>query len=164
MTSNFAYHVQKTKPTQHSVRGLRSMGLMPNILACRSTTVSLSLSPYMLIHFVCIHNTPCLLMWAPHVSLWTCIVMHFQELDENVKAKLSQFCHVPVTCFWGLFSFCSFPDWLWPKAYFGLAATFILCLSICFARWCFVKLQCFFRIKISSLCMMYPTSGMFLCF
>ncbi|XP_052183062.1 uncharacterized protein LOC127795438 isoform X2 [Diospyros lotus] len=46
---------QKTKPTQHSVRGLRSLGLMPNILACRSTT----------------------------------------ELDENVKAKISQFCHVP---------------------------------------------------------------------
>lgn len=34
-------HVQKTKPTQHSVRGLRSLGLMPHILACRSTTVSL---------------------------------------------------------------------------------------------------------------------------
>ncbi|KAL2524690.1 CTP synthase family protein [Abeliophyllum distichum] len=28
---------QKTKPTQHSVRGLRSLGLTPNILACRST-------------------------------------------------------------------------------------------------------------------------------
>ncbi|CAH9141309.1 unnamed protein product [Cuscuta epithymum] len=28
---------QKTKPTQHSVRGLRSQGLTPNILACRST-------------------------------------------------------------------------------------------------------------------------------
>nr|GEU30907.1 CTP synthase-like [Tanacetum cinerariifolium] len=27
----------KTKPTQHSVRGLRSLGLIPNILACRST-------------------------------------------------------------------------------------------------------------------------------
>ncbi|KAL4578199.1 hypothetical protein LXL04_014319 [Taraxacum kok-saghyz] len=27
----------KTKPTQHSVRGLRSLGLVPNILACRST-------------------------------------------------------------------------------------------------------------------------------
>lgn len=27
----------KTKPTQHSVRGLRSLGLTPNILACRST-------------------------------------------------------------------------------------------------------------------------------
>ncbi|KAK3189123.1 hypothetical protein Dsin_028684 [Dipteronia sinensis] len=46
---------QKTKPTQHSVRGLRSQGLTPNILACRSTAA----------------------------------------LDENVKAKLSQFCHVP---------------------------------------------------------------------
>ncbi|CAA3015645.1 CTP synthase-like [Olea europaea subsp. europaea] len=29
---------QKTKPTQQSVRGLRSLGLTPNILACRSTT------------------------------------------------------------------------------------------------------------------------------
>ncbi|KAJ6350488.1 hypothetical protein OIU78_006621 [Salix suchowensis] len=47
---------QKTKPTQHSVRGLRGLGLTPNILACRST----------------------------------------KALNENVKAKLSQFCHVPV--------------------------------------------------------------------
>jgi CTP synthase len=46
---------QKTKPTQHSVRGLRSLGLTPNILACRST----------------------------------------KALEENVKTKLSQFCHVP---------------------------------------------------------------------
>ncbi|TMX00459.1 hypothetical protein EJD97_000795 [Solanum chilense] len=47
---------QKTKPTQHSVRGLRSLGLTPNILACRSTTV----------------------------------------LEENVKEKISRFCHVPL--------------------------------------------------------------------
>lgn len=46
---------QKTKPTQHSVRGLRGLGLTPNILACRSA----------------------------------------KPLDENVKEKLSQFCHVP---------------------------------------------------------------------
>ncbi|XP_022749305.1 CTP synthase-like isoform X1 [Durio zibethinus] len=46
---------QKTKPTQHSVRGLRGLGLTPNILACRST----------------------------------------RALDDNVKGKLSQFCHVP---------------------------------------------------------------------
>ncbi|CAO2818927.1 unnamed protein product [Amaranthus hypochondriacus] len=46
---------QKTKPTQHSVRGLRGLGLTPDILACRST----------------------------------------MPLDDNVKAKLSQFCHVP---------------------------------------------------------------------
>ncbi|CAL9123940.1 unnamed protein product [Musa textilis] len=47
---------QKTKPTQHSVRSLRGLGLMPNILACRST----------------------------------------KPLDENIKEKLSQFCHIPV--------------------------------------------------------------------
>lgn len=47
---------QKTKPTQHSVRGLRGLGLTPNILACRST----------------------------------------KALEDNVKVKLSQFCHVPV--------------------------------------------------------------------
>ncbi|XP_072993045.1 uncharacterized protein [Typha latifolia] len=46
---------QKTKPTQHSVRGLRGLGLTPDILACRSA----------------------------------------KALDENVKDKLSQFCHVP---------------------------------------------------------------------
>ena len=33
------FALQKTKPTQHSVRGLRSLGLTPNILACRSTKV-----------------------------------------------------------------------------------------------------------------------------
>ncbi|CAA7402616.1 unnamed protein product [Spirodela intermedia] len=48
---------QKTKPTQHSVRGLRGLGLTPNILACRSA----------------------------------------KALDDNVKGKLSQFCHVPVS-------------------------------------------------------------------
>ncbi|CAL1361450.1 unnamed protein product [Linum trigynum] len=46
---------QKTKPTQHSVRGLRGLGLTPDILACRSTSA----------------------------------------LEDNVKQKLVQFCHVP---------------------------------------------------------------------
>ncbi|KAM0846337.1 hypothetical protein ACQ4PT_055745 [Festuca glaucescens] len=48
---------QKTKPTQHSVRGLRGLGLAPDILACRSTV----------------------------------------PLEEHVTAKLSQFCHVPIS-------------------------------------------------------------------
>ncbi|KAJ1264177.1 hypothetical protein BS78_09G243000 [Paspalum vaginatum] len=47
---------QKTKPTQHSVRGLRGLGLIPDVLACRST----------------------------------------QPLEEQVKVKLAQFCHVPI--------------------------------------------------------------------
>ncbi|KAJ3694268.1 hypothetical protein LUZ60_009748 [Juncus effusus] len=46
---------QKTKPTQHSVQRLRALGLIPHILACRST----------------------------------------KPLEENVKEKLSKFCHVP---------------------------------------------------------------------
>ncbi|CAB4307283.1 unnamed protein product [Prunus armeniaca] len=45
---------QKTNPTQHSVRGLRCLGLTPHLIACRSTTA----------------------------------------LEENVKTKVSQFCHV----------------------------------------------------------------------
>ncbi|XP_020684024.1 CTP synthase 1 [Dendrobium catenatum] len=48
---------QKTKPTQHSVRGLRGLGLTPNILACRSVL----------------------------------------PLEDNVKEKLTQFCHVPAS-------------------------------------------------------------------
>lgn len=34
--------VQKTKPTQHSVRELRALGLTPHLLACRSSQVSSS--------------------------------------------------------------------------------------------------------------------------
>lgn len=37
---NFVIIVQKTKPTQHSVRQLRGLGLTPHILTCRSTAVS----------------------------------------------------------------------------------------------------------------------------
>lgn len=36
------YHclsMQKTKPTQHSVRELRALGLTPHLLACRSAQV-----------------------------------------------------------------------------------------------------------------------------
>ncbi|URE19338.1 CTP synthase [Musa troglodytarum] len=33
----------KTKPTQHSVRGLRGLGLTPNILACRSDKVRIAM-------------------------------------------------------------------------------------------------------------------------
>ncbi|KAH0911153.1 hypothetical protein HID58_034474 [Brassica napus] len=54
---------QKTKPTQHSVRGLRGLGLIPDILACRST----------------------------------------KALEENVKEKLAQFCHVPLESIFTLY-------------------------------------------------------------
>lgn len=35
--------MQKTKPTQHSVRELRALGLTPHLLACRSAQVNLFL-------------------------------------------------------------------------------------------------------------------------
>ncbi|CAN8290567.1 unnamed protein product [Cochlearia groenlandica] len=54
---------QKTKPTQHSVRGLRGLGLTPDILACRST----------------------------------------KALEDNVKEKLAQFCHVPLKSIFTLY-------------------------------------------------------------
>ncbi|CAH2059343.1 unnamed protein product [Thlaspi arvense] len=54
---------QKTKPTQHSIRDLRGLGLTPNIIACRSTEV----------------------------------------LNENVKAKLSRFCYIPIQNIFSLY-------------------------------------------------------------
>ncbi|RWW61970.1 hypothetical protein BHE74_00030942 [Ensete ventricosum] len=35
-----SWSLDKTKPTQHSVRGLRGLGLIPNLLACRCDKVS----------------------------------------------------------------------------------------------------------------------------
>ncbi|KAF9587209.1 hypothetical protein IFM89_039568 [Coptis chinensis] len=77
---------QKTKPTQHSVRGLRGLGLTPNILACRSSTVFLFLALILLPVFNLVY-------------VLKCSYLNFsgQALAENVKEKLSQFCHVPET-------------------------------------------------------------------
>ena len=47
--------LQKTKPTQHSVRDLRGLGLTPNIIACRSTKVYLFILVLLLICSI-IHN------------------------------------------------------------------------------------------------------------
>ncbi|XP_059078047.1 uncharacterized protein LOC131876624 [Cryptomeria japonica] len=55
ITCSGGHVIAKTKPTQHSVRELRGLGLTPHLLACRSA----------------------------------------QALEENVKDKLLQFCHVP---------------------------------------------------------------------
>ncbi|KAF7804901.1 CTP synthase isoform X1 [Senna tora] len=62
---------QKTKPTQHSVRELRALGLTPHLLACRSAEVGLKLIP----------------MGRSK---------RMRPLLENTKDKLSQFCHVPI--------------------------------------------------------------------
>lgn len=85
------FQFQKTKPTQHSVRGLRGLGLTPNILACRSTKVHSST------FFPQIWFTGHILHEAAVITNFLNFICHWQALDENVKAKLAQFCHVPVT-------------------------------------------------------------------
>lgn len=88
-TFQYIYHVQKTKPTQHSVRGLRGLGLTPHILACRSTTVC---------HYLFLCSTESHRQDTSFITLvWGCkYVLALQALDESVKGKLAQFCHVPV--------------------------------------------------------------------
>ena len=79
---------QKTKPTQHSVRGLRGLGLIPDILACRSTKVCFCLRCVSILT----HNLVSIWVWFKSIKSFFFI----QALEENVKEKLSQFCHVPV--------------------------------------------------------------------
>ncbi|KAL5224312.1 hypothetical protein ABZP36_010951, partial [Zizania latifolia] len=57
----------KSKPTQHSVRGLRGLGLQPDILGCHSTEVH-------------------------HLAIFS----FFREF-KSMKAKPSQFCQVRIS-------------------------------------------------------------------
>ncbi|KAF6166290.1 hypothetical protein GIB67_008718 [Kingdonia uniflora] len=82
---------QKTKPTQHSVRELRALGLTPHLLACRSAQ--------MLIGVTKNSKTPSYETeepvdeGAPEDREQSTTG---KPLLENTKEKLSQFCHVPV--------------------------------------------------------------------
>lgn len=74
--SELCRNVQKTKPTQHSVRGLRGLGLTPHILACRSTTVSLSL--FSLVHLPPTGSTHTL-------KVVLCLSFHFIRFAYGVE-------------------------------------------------------------------------------
>ena len=74
---------QKTKPTQHSVRELRALGLTPRLLACRSADVS---------------NHRWRHRGEEGNEVWS-VVVWCQPLEQATKEKLSQFCHVPVRTF-----------------------------------------------------------------
>ncbi|KAL8527263.1 hypothetical protein ACS0TY_005221 [Phlomoides rotata] len=71
----------KTKPTQHSVRELRALGLTPHFLACRSAEDSL---PAITVRFLSSNYG------VKRISFL------FSILLESTRQKLSQFCHVPV--------------------------------------------------------------------
>lgn len=128
-------HLQKTKPTQHSVKGLRSQGLAPKILACRSTKVFSFSSSFLKLVFNCSELS------RFTSEIW-CIV---QELDENVKDKLSRFCHVPVIvlktlcdCIYSVNS-ASLPDTNCFLLFFFL---FFIVTQHNISLWCFEHLAC----------------------
>ncbi|KAM7495814.1 hypothetical protein LguiA_020228 [Lonicera macranthoides] len=125
----------KTKPTQHSVRELRALGLTPHFLACRSA----------------------------------------QPLLGSTKEKLSQFCHVPVSCYSSdthicflscqiyIFSFLGFRDVYWSSQIGNILnihdvpniwhVPLLLRVGIFNLR-----LDCLYRIAFSMLCASYQIS------
>lgn len=117
VSTKAVFDIQKTKPTQHSVRGLRSLGLTPNIIACRSTTVSLSLSPpiyiYIYIRVFIIYLSMYFFISSGLSSSSFEVRYLIQALEDNVKEKLSRFCHVPVLLL--CFKICIFihPNLIW---------------------------------------------------
>ncbi|KAG2666995.1 hypothetical protein I3760_15G091600 [Carya illinoinensis] len=70
---------QKTKPTQHSVRGLRGLGLTPNILACRSTKA----------HEAILKGLNLLgVAREPELKEWTARTKVFDELHDPVTIAM----------------------------------------------------------------------------
>ena len=66
----FVLLLQKTKPTQHSIRDLRGLGLSPDIIACRSTKVYLLIlvsSPLVLLYII---KTLIILFFFSPVGTW----------------------------------------------------------------------------------------------
>ncbi|PPS00255.1 hypothetical protein GOBAR_AA20419 [Gossypium barbadense] len=88
---------QKTKPTQHSVRELRALGLTPHLLACRSAQASWYDGAYAkVIAELSLEFCFLDLSFVPNLMVYNILsVGDLQPLLDNTKQKLSQFCHVP---------------------------------------------------------------------
>ena len=80
---------QKTKPTQHSVKELRGLGLSPDVIVCRSTEM-LSQSTKNRISAFC-HVDPCNVMAVHDVSniYHVPLLLHKQGMHKIIKEKLS---------------------------------------------------------------------------
>jgi CTP synthase len=75
----------KTKPTQHSVRALRDIGLQPNVIICRTGTRQIGLEQRRKIAMFC-NVTEDAIIGAPDISPVYAIPLNFkdQRLDETV--------------------------------------------------------------------------------
>ena len=68
----------KTKPTQHSVRSLRDIGISPNVVICRTGTQHLGLDERRKIAMFC-NVTQEAIIGAPDVSPFYAIPIHFRD-------------------------------------------------------------------------------------
>lgn len=79
----------KTKPTQHSVRSLRDIGIQPNVIICRSGAISLGEDERRKIAMFC-NVTEDAIIPAPDISPFYSIplALHDQGLDATVLQAL----------------------------------------------------------------------------
>ena len=80
---------QKTKPTQHGVKDLRSLGLSPSIIFCRSTEQLLDSTREKISNFCHVPSTHVLSVHDVTNVYQVPILLETQKLHELLKAKLS---------------------------------------------------------------------------
>jgi CTP synthase len=85
----------KTKPTQHSVKELRSIGIQPDILLCRTEGI---LSPEMKakISLFCNVDRDCVITAKDVESIYEVpLIFHQQSLDEKIVERLNIWTRAP---------------------------------------------------------------------
>lgn len=94
---------QKTKPTQHSVAVLRSLGLSPQLLACRCAKPLEDAVRQKLVSLVtcCIEQAPCCMagIWLHFFENWALCNMHILGCN-SLRCRLLGVC-------WGVY----YPHW-----------------------------------------------------
>ena len=79
----------KTKPTQHSVKELRSIGLQPDILVCRSEVPIPSSAKQKIALFTNVEEEAVVSMIDYQTTYQAPLVLHEEGLDEIVTRKMS---------------------------------------------------------------------------
>ena len=79
----------KTKPTQHSVKELRSIGLQPDILVCRSEVPIPALAKQKIALFTNVEEEAVVSMVDYQTTYQAPLILHEEGLDQIVTQKLS---------------------------------------------------------------------------
>jgi len=82
----------KTKPTQHSVKELRSIGLSPDILVCRSDRVIPKSARNKIALFTNVEERAVVSLQDAQTIYQVPVMLHEQQLDDIVVEKLSLQC------------------------------------------------------------------------